>query len=111
MKYTTEAALHEVLRRKEQITFRRCRNTLRALSGIVGILFVLLVGMIAFSPDGVLFAPEGTVYGSFLLSAEAGGYVAAAVIAFALGVCVTLLCLRRHKTADQKTISKVKENV
>ena len=35
---------------------------------------------------------------------EAGGYVLAAVIAFALGVCVTLLCLRyrRRKTNHKK---------
>ena len=42
----------------------------------------------------------GSVYGSFLLSREAGGYVLIALIAFVLGVTVTLLCLRYRKKQD-----------
>ena len=58
------------------------------------LLLVLVIGL--FPGSGT--APAGSVYGAFLLSAEAGGCVLAAVIAFALGVAVTLLCLRLRTT-------------
>lgn len=100
MKYTTEEALTEILRRREQLVSQRNRHTLRVLSGAASIILSALMVAITLLPNGVSSAPAGTVYGSFLLSAEAGGYVLAAVIAFVLGVCVTLLSLRyrRRKT-------------
>ena len=51
---------------------------------------------------------DGSVYGAFLLSQEAGGYVMTAVIAFALGVAVTLLCLRLQKRNKQQGNDKDK---
>lgn len=101
MKYTTEEALFEILRRSEQIVLRRNRRACRFFSGLVGVLFALLVLVIAFLPGRTGMAPTGSVYGSFLLSQEAGGYVLAAVVAFALGVAVTLLCLKiRERRKD-----------
>ena len=60
-------------------------------------LLVLVIGL--FPGSGT--ASAGSVYGAFLLSREAGGYVLAAVIAFALGVCVTLLCARKKENNTQ----------
>ena len=60
-------------------------------------LLVLVIGL--FPGSGTAYA--GSVYGAFLLSRKAGGYVLAAVIAFALGVCVTLLCARKKKNNTQ----------
>ena len=100
MKYTTEEALAEIMQRRDQIILRRDRRACRMLSGTAGALFAVLVLVIALLPGKATVSSSGSVYGSFLLSQEAGGYVLAAVIAFALGVCVTLLCLRyrRRKT-------------
>ena len=39
-------------------------------------------------------APGMQQYGSLLLAAPYTGYVAVGVLAFALGICVTLLCTR-----------------
>ena len=97
MKYTTEEALAEIMRRKDQIVLRRSRRSCRRLSVSAGALMCLLVLVIGLFPsDGTV--ADGSVYGAFLLSAEAGGYVLAAVIAFALGVVITLLCLRPRNT-------------
>ena len=62
--------------------------------------FLLLV--ICMMPGSPGSAFTGTVYGSFLLSAESGGYVLAAVVAFVLGIVTTLLCLKiRNKRKAQ----------
>ena len=94
MKYTTEEALTEIMRRKNQIVLRRSRRSCQVLSGVSAMLMVFLLLVICMMPGSPGSAFTGTVYGSFLLSAESGGYVLAAVIAFVLGVCVTLLCLK-----------------
>ncbi len=103
MKYTTDEALAEIMRRSDQIIIRRDRRTCRRLSGAAGTLLTALVLVIALLPETAAPAYNGSVYGSFLLSAEAGGYVLAAVIAFALGVVITLLCLRyRRRRTNHK---------
>ena len=102
MKYQTDEALREILRRGEQIAVRRERRTIRALAGATGALFMALVLAIGFGPHRVSSNRLRSVYGSFLLSPEAGGYVLAAVIAFALGVTVTLLCIRRRLSTTHK---------
>ncbi len=102
MKYQTDEALREILRRGEQIAVRRERRTIRALAGATGALFMALVLAIGFGAHRVSSNRFQSVYGSFLLSPEAGGYVLAAVIAFALGVTVTLLCIRRRLSATHK---------
>ena len=108
MKYTTEEALAEIMRRSDQIIIRRDRRACRRLSGAAGALLTALVLVIALLPETAATAYNGSVYGSFLLSAEAGGYVLAAVIAFALGVAVTLLCLKRKKLSSE---DKTKEEI
>ncbi|MBQ0134292.1 MAG: hypothetical protein KBS46_04090 [Clostridiales bacterium] len=52
-------------------------------------------------PEKLAVTSAGSVYGSFLLSREAGGYVLIALIAFVLGVTVTLLCLHYRKNQNK----------
>ena len=103
LKYTTDEALAEIMRRSERVSIRRDRRTCRMLSGAAGSLLVLLVLAVAVLPGGAAAVYSGSVYGSFLLSQEAGGYVLAAVIAFALGVVVTMLCLRYRSLKQRKS--------
>ena len=102
LKYTTEEALSEIMRRSEQIIIRRNRLACRALSGAAGALLAGLVLVIVLLPGETAVSYNGSVYGSFLLSQEAGGYVLAAVIAFVMGVIITLLYLRYRKRTKQK---------
>ena len=97
MKYTSEEALTEIMKRGDRIVLRHVRRTCRALSAFCGLLAVSLLLVICLIPGRTGQEAAPTAYGSFLLSAEAGGYVLAAVIAFALGVLVTLLSLRYGK--------------
>ena len=101
MKYTTDEALSEILRRGEAIALRRSHRACHILSGAACALFAALLVVIGFQPGRAATALSGTVYGAFLLSAEAGGYILAAVIGFALGAAVTLLFVRRNSTSTE----------
>ncbi len=98
MKYTTQEALAEITRRSDQIRTRRSRCACRFLSGAAGVLFATLTLVITFITQNAVCAHKSSLYGSFLLSQEAGGYIFTAVIAFLLGIVTTLLCIRIRKT-------------
>ena len=102
MKYTSDEALAEIMRRKDQVVLRRSRRSCRVLSGVSALLTVFLLSVICIMPGQSGSTFTGTVYGSFLLSAESGGYVLAAAIAFVLGIVVTLLSLKKRHTAAQR---------
>lgn len=105
MKYTTEEALEEIRKRKEKITEKRNRRMMAGMTAAAAVLTAALVALIGlFSGEGMTYSDS--VYGSFLLSREAGGYVLAAVIAFVLGVVVTLLCLKWKKLRREKENSE-----
>ena len=100
MKYTTEEALTEIMLRKDQIMLQRSRRSCRVLSGVSAMLMAFLLLVICMMPGSPGSAFSGTVYGSFLLSAESGGYVLVAVVAFILGVMTTLLIQNRKKQTE-----------
>ena len=100
MKYTPDEALSQILRRSERIALRRKRRSCQRLGGICSTLLAVLALSITVMPGRIAVTSAGSVYGSFLLSREAGGYVLIALIAFVLGVAVTLLCLRYRKKQD-----------
>ena len=90
MKYSTEEALKEILKRSRQIEHRREKRSIRLYSFVsllaLGALTLLISGM----TGGTIPAGGQEVMGSFLLPAEAGGYVLTAVIAFTIGVILTM---------------------
>ena len=96
MKYTSEEGFEEILRRGKQIKEKKERQTSHVLTAVTGCLAVALIGVLSvFAGAGA--AGTQTAYGSFLLPMEAGGYMLTAVIAFALGVLVTLTIRRYRK--------------
>ena len=102
MKYTTEEALAKIMHRSEQIRVRKERRSCRIFSIATGAMCAALVFVIAVLPKMGTETSGESVYGSLLLTREAGGYVLAAVIAFVMGVIVTLLCLYLKKRKLQK---------
>ena len=98
MHYTIENSVREVRLRSEQVRKRRENRALGWFSlGICSILLILTLA--ATSAPKLPPGSEGSAAtGSFLLSPEAGGYILAIVVAFALGVTVTLLALQRKRT-------------
>ena len=107
MKYTNEEIIGEDLKRSDKVRDERNRRSTRYLATASAVLFAALIAVIAFAPSGMSGTyAGGTVYGSLLLGREAGGYVLAAVIAFVLGVTVTILCLKHRSNGFFKKDEK-----
>ena len=141
MKYSLDASVLEIQRRRDERLRKRSRRRVGALSGSTALLAALLIwksvvpesaagtavilaGLIGgfsaglsaageeggtllraaarqFAGAGAAWAPD-SVYGAFLLSPAAGGYVLAGVIAFAAGIAVTVLCIARREGQRRK---------
>lgn len=101
---STDEQLQEIMRRVEIVKEKRSiRNRIHA-SAIASCACVALLIAVCFCLPRLTFMTESTgmqQYGSLLLAAPYTGYVVVGVIAFALGVCVTLLCIH-WKALKQK---------
>ncbi len=108
MGYTDEEILREALLRSKNVLRRRRERTTRVLAGASAALLTGLIVLIALMPAQLTGTySQSSLYGSLMLGREAGGYVLVAVIAFLLGVSVTVLCgrLRDHTPTGQGTDS------
>lgn len=97
MKYNPEEEFQEILRRGETLRKKKDRRVTGLLAGSSAALFALLVLCVSVFSGSCAPAGTRTVYGSFLLPAEAGAYVLVAVAAFAAGVGLTLVIIRRRR--------------
>ena len=95
MRYDADEALRKTLERASALRKRSRRRREIALSAISGscLCALLALGFAAASQGAALAEAD---YGAFLLPSQVGGYVLAGVLAFALGVLVTLACLHRR---------------
>ena len=94
MKYDTEQALSEVLRRRSAQIIKREKRVTRGLSGTAAALAAALAVTVRGFSDFLPGEVDYSVYGAFRLPQSAGGYVLAGVITFCIGVVITLLCIR-----------------
>ncbi len=93
MKYTTKEALKEINRRAGVILKTRERRITNVLATTAGITLVALFAVIG-EFSGAELPGIQSEYGSFILSADTGGYVLTAVLGVVLGVCMTLVVKR-----------------
>ena len=105
MMRSTDDQLREIMRRAELVKEKRILKKAiltDALSACVCL--ALLIAVAAYLPN-LTPAQTGSVitqYGSLLLAAPYIGYVIVALLAFALGVCVTLLCVHWRKWKERE---------
>lgn len=105
LKYTKQEQIQEIMIRSKKLRHKKEKDTLTGLSTAAVMLFCLLI--VSVSRFGIVgFEESRTVYGSFLLSAETGGYVLTAVIAFVLGAIVTAI-IYRYKSKENKDIKHI----
>ncbi len=99
MRYDADEALRLTLERAGTLRRRNTHRRTIALSvGTGGCACALLCfGYSLVARCGAALGEAD--YGAFLLPSHAGGYILAAVLAFAAGVLVTLLCLRNRKAS------------
>lgn len=107
LKYTTEDELNEIMRRSRIVTYRRERRKVTIQAGLTGLFSLMMVVVLIFLPQGSLMTSKESVYGSFLLAKESGGYVLIALLGFILGIMVTFLCVKFRRLRD---LEKKEEN-
>ena len=93
---STDEQLQEIMKRAEIVKEKRnIRSRLYASLTASCVCVALLVVTAICLPRLEPLAQKNEMqqYGSLLLAAPYTGYIVVAVIAFALGVCVTLLCI------------------
>lgn len=93
---STDEQLQEILRRTELVRENRgIRTKLRTSAAACVVCALLLITACISLPRLRMDAasPEMQPYGSLLLAAPYLGYVIVCILAFALGICVTLLCV------------------
>lgn len=100
MKYTREEALKEIRRRAGIIKQNRDRRTTKILVTTACLTLVALLAIIS-TFSGSAVSTTQSEYGAFILSAETGGFILAAVLGFVLGVVVTLIVNRKKKNSDK----------
>ena len=106
---TAEERLALLHRRANLLEKKKELALLKALGGVSGSLAVCLLALFTlFGQGGHGIASSGYAATS-LLSEHAGGYVLAALIAFALGVVVTVLIMR-YKGRDKPDSSGDKDD-
>ena len=98
MKYTKDEALSEIRKRGRKIREKRNKRIAGALSTATVIsTFMLFVSISVFT--GNVVTGTDSAYGSFLLPTEVLGYVLVAIIAFVLGVIITVIA-RKNKRKE-----------
>ena len=98
MKYPYEESLQIVMQRGKNFRKEAERRTLHRLAAASSVLIVLLVSTVTYLTHGNLAKAEYTVFGSFLLPAQVGGYILVGLAAFSAGVAVSLFTRRHRRT-------------
>lgn len=101
---STDEQLREIMRRAKIVKEKRIiRRHLHAYCCASCMCVALLIAVCFYLPrlSVIQAAPDMQRYGSLLLAAPYTGYVVVGVLAFALGICVTLLCVH-WKALKQK---------
>ncbi len=103
----SDRQLQQIFSRAEKVKkARRIRRLIWSDVCACCLLFALLAATVLRLPKmtAQTSPQENTLYGSLILSSPILSYLMVALLAFALGICVTLLCLllRRRKGRENK---------
>jgi len=95
----------EILSRREVVRERRVNKRILVANAVASCVCVILIIATSFYlPKLAIMQSEGgaSQYGSLLLAAPYVGYVIIGILAFALGICVTLFCCFWKKYKEQE---------
>lgn len=102
---STDEQLREIMKRAEVVKEKRTiRKSLR-MNALSACICAILLTVASFYIPRLNSAPQENGmhgYGSLLLAAPYIGYVVVGILAFALGVCVTLLCIRLKELKEKE---------
>ncbi len=98
-----------ILQRKAAYLAQRQVRRLKGIgAGLAALLMTMLFVLPGIAGNGEAYAPSGA-YGAMILGPETGGYVIVALLAFALGIVVTLIIQKRRGIRDEEAETKRKK--
>ena len=98
---TAEERITEMHRRAKAAERRTVRRQMEALGALSFVLAAFVVTALLQLNGAPLIVPEDHFAGASMLSQSTGGYVLAAVLAFFIGVVITLMVARRHTQREE----------
>ena len=88
--------------RRRSLLYRE-KKQIRALSLLASGLGILLMAVMMFAPGvSQTVGISNSVLGAMILEPEAGGYVIVALLAFSLGIMVTIITQKYRKTDEMQ---------
>lgn len=97
---SVEEQITEINKLRKYYTIKKqCRR----LSAAATALSVMIIGLVIYAPmvPGQIDTEYSALFGATILGPEAGGYVIVGLLAFALGIIVTLL-IQKKKNLDKR---------
>ncbi|MCR5798714.1 MAG: hypothetical protein K6G69_01440 [Lachnospiraceae bacterium] len=108
MKYAKEMEFDEILKRGNIVKQKHVKKMIKIYSCATLVLSFALIGLFGiFVRSGAV--SNDTTYGSFILPVETGGYILLFILAFGLGVIVTLF-LKKHRDKEYEDEDKIVDN-
>ena len=104
---STDEQLHEIMKRAEVIQEKNIiKRRFRACAVASCACAVLLIIACFYIPTLSVKQEDAGMqrYGSLLLDTPYMGYVVVGVLAFILGICITLMCVQRKKLRDKEKV-------
>lgn len=95
----------EILSRREVVREKRVNKRIlvaNAIASCVCVILIIATGFCLPRLEITQKADAESQYGSLLLAAPYAGYVIIGILAFALGICVTLFCCFWKKYKEQE---------
>lgn len=110
MSYSSLEALEQVLKRRDHLRKKREQRRLACFSLSLCAILLVLTLTVSSTPVALRDGAETAAMGSFLLEPRTGGFFAAVVLAFLLGVLITLLCIRKKMNGGKTEESTHSQN-
>lgn len=106
---STDEQLQEIMKRADVVREKRTIRKSLHMNVLSVCACAILLNVVSFYLPRLNTVPQDSGmhgYGSLLLAAPYIGYVVVGILAFALGICVTLLCIRLKKPSEKEREQK-----
>lgn len=100
-----EEQMKEILQRKEYYLALKQFSRLAFLGAGLGFLLIAAL-MLVPGIQGTVTQPQASALGATILGPEAGGYVIVALLAFALGIVITITTQKHRRMKESEPLTR-----
>ncbi|HKM21351.1 MAG: hypothetical protein GX567_16310 [Clostridia bacterium] len=101
-KDSSKRLTEQIMKREKFLRCKRLKRQIGVLSAMLPVLMLTLIVYVHSFAESLSDSNRITAaYGASLAASGAGGYVLTAVLAFVLGACITMLCVKMRQYLEQ----------